>query len=80
MSVTFIAVGLLKSMCPAWRASGGRLRAKGAEGQRLDDACRQLGLPMELISMFVINGEVQSGAYVLKPDDEVKCIALVGGG
>lgn len=80
VSVTFIAVGLLKSKCPAWRASGGRLRAEGVEGQRLDDACRQLGLPMALISLFVINGKAQSGTYVLRPDDEVKCIALVGGG
>ena len=42
--------------------------------------CQEIGLPIDLVSLFLVNGELRSKDYLLQANDEVKLIALVGGG
>lgn len=76
MSITFLPVGLLK-----YYAKGeNRLILEGKEGQSLEAVCQEIGLPVKLISIFLVNGEQKTKDYLLQPQDEVKLIALIGGG
>jgi len=50
------------------------------EGQSLKAVCEEIGLPVNLISIFIVNGEPKTKDYLLQPHDEIKLISLVGGG
>ena len=68
--------GLLRSFAKGAE----RLVLEGKEGQSIEAICQEIGLPIDLVSLFLVNGELRSKDYILQPNDEVKLIALVGGG
>jgi len=76
MSVTFLPVGLLKH----YVKGASRLILEGKEGQTLEAVLQQIGLPVNVISLFLVNGHPKTKDYLLQPHDEVKLIALVAGG
>ena len=76
MSVTILPVGLLKSFAKGAE----RLVLEGKEGQSLEAVCQEIGIPVDLAILFMVNGEIKSKNYLLQPEDKVKCIALIGGG
>lgn len=76
MSVTFIIVGFLKSF-----SNGKELMVlEGKEGRNLAAVCREIGLPVDIISLFFVNGKLETKEYILQPDDEVKLVGLAAGG
>jgi hypothetical protein len=80
MSVILRPIGLLKPFCQALLDDQGRIELADREGQTLERVCGEIGLPEGLVSLFIVNGCPQSGRYRLQPGDEVKCIAVIGGG
>ena len=50
------------------------------EGQSIEAVCRDAGLPVDLIALYLVNGRQESGDYVLRSGDDVKLVALIGGG
>jgi sulfur carrier protein ThiS len=50
------------------------------DGQSLDSACLEVGVRPDLVALFLVNGRPESGGYVLQAGDDVKLVALVGGG
>jgi hypothetical protein len=76
VSVTFLPIGLLRSFA----RGAERLVLAGKEGQSVEVVCREIGLPIDLGVLFLVNGVPRSKDYLLQPHDEVKVIALVGGG
>jgi len=80
MKVTITPIGLLKPYCQGLLDHQGRIELADREGQTLERVCREIGLPEGLVSLFIVNGHPQSGAYRLQPGDDVKCVALIGGG
>ena len=80
MSVIVIPIGLLKTYCRGLLDDQGQIELAGREGQTLERVCREIGLPEGLVSLFIVNGRPQSDSYLLQPGDEVKCIAIIGGG
>lgn len=76
MSVTFILVGFLKSF-----SNGKELMVlEGKEGQNLAAVCREIGLPVDIISLFFVNGKLENKEYILQSGDEVKLVGLAAGG
>jgi sulfur carrier protein ThiS len=57
-----------------------RLILEQKEGQSLEQVCDELGVPLNMIALFIVNGEPREKGYHLRSDDEVKVVALVGGG
>ena len=80
MKVTVRPVGLLKTYCRGLLDDQGRIELVGREGQTLARVCGDIGLPEGLVSLFIVNGQPQSDSYRLQPGDEVKCVAVIGGG
>lgn len=80
MNVTLRPIGLLKPYCLGLLDDQGRIELADREGQTLEMVCRQIGLPEGLVSLFIVNGHPRSGAYRLQPGDDVKCVAVIGGG
>ena len=80
MNVTLRPIGLLKPYCDGLIDDQGRIKLADREGQTLERVCREIGLPEGLVSLFIVNGHPQSGAYRLQPGDDVKCVAVIGGG
>jgi molybdopterin converting factor small subunit len=50
------------------------------EGRSLKAVCKEIGLPLNLISVYVVNGKAESKDYILQHGDEIKLIAAMGGG
>ena len=73
-------IGLLKIYCRDKLDSEQSIAIVDPNGRSLTDICSELGLPVTLISHYIVNGELRSGDYVLLPGDDVKCIAVIGGG
>ena len=81
MNATLEPVGLLKRYCRDALTPDNRIiLAEDKLGQRLDYVCREAGLPPEMISLYIVNGQVQSRDYRLQSGDRIKCVAIVGGG
>jgi molybdopterin converting factor small subunit len=76
MSVIFLLLGHLRYYVNG--ASSLILEEK--EGKSLEAVCKEIGLPIGLGTVFVVNREQKGKEYLLQPDDEVKLIALSGGG
>ena len=74
--MTFLPIGLLRSFAK----SAERLVLEGKEGQSVEVVCKEIGLPIDLGVLFLVNGVPRSKDYLLQSHDEVKVIALVGGG
>lgn len=80
MSVTFISIGSLKHFCSSVNNGKDRLVVEDREGRSLKEVCQEIGLPLNLISVYVVNGKAESKDYVLQNGDEIKLIAAMGGG
>ena len=80
MSVTFISIGSLKHFCSSVNNGKDRLVVEAREGRSLKEVCQEIGLPLNLISVYVVNGKAESKDYVLQHGDEIKLIAAMGGG
>ena len=80
MSVTFIIIGSLKHIHSNVSHGKDRLVVEGREGLPLKVVCREIGLPLNLISVCVVNGKAESKDYILQHGDEIKVIAAMGGG
>ena len=80
MSVIVRPIGLLKPYCRGLLDDQGRIELADREGQTLERVCREIGLPQGLVSLFIVNGRPQPGAYRLQPGDDVRCVAVIGGG
>lgn len=79
MSATIRPVGLLRSNTwPNVDQEGSLITV--SEGQSLEEACRDLGLRLDLIALLLVNGRPESKDYVLRAGDDIKLVALVGGG
>jgi len=76
MSITIIPLGLLKTFIKGSE----RLVMEGKEGKSLEEVSKEIGLPAQLDTIFIINREVKNKDYLLQPDDEVKVLALISGG
>ena len=80
MSVILRPIGLLKPYCRKLLDDQGQIELADREGHTLEMVCREIGLPEGLVSLFIVNGHPRSGTYRLQPGDDVKCIAVIGGG
>lgn len=81
MKTTFEPVGLLKRYCSdLLNAEGHIVLQQERLGTRLDFLCQDAGIPKNMISLFIVNGKVESSDYRIQTGDRVKCVALVGGG
>ncbi|MDH3826690.1 MAG: MoaD/ThiS family protein [Desulfobacterales bacterium] len=80
MSVTFISIGSLKHFYSSVNNGKDRLVVEDREGRSLKEVCQEIGLPLNLISVYVVNGKAESKDYVLQYGDEIKLIAAMGGG
>lgn len=80
MSVTFISIGSLKQFCSDVNNGKDRLVVEGQEGRSIKVVCQEIGLPMKLISLYIVNGKAESKDHMLQHGDEIKLIALMGGG
>jgi hypothetical protein len=76
MSVTFIPIGLLKNFVNGAE----RITLERKEGKSLEVVCWEIGLPANLAPVFIVNGEIKNKDYLLRSNDEVKIIAILGGG
>lgn len=81
MSILIEPVGLLRRYFPDRLNAEKRIELSDSEaGRSLEAVCRDAGLPLEIISLFVVNGQVKTKAYRLQASDRVKCVAIIGGG
>lgn len=80
MSIKFIPVGSLKRFFNNVTDGKSRLVLEDQEGRRLKDVCQEIGLPLNLISLYIVNGKAESKDYILQQGDEIKLIAAMGGG
>jgi hypothetical protein len=80
MSVILRPIGLLKPYCRKLLDDQGQIELADREGHTLEMVCREIGLPEGLVSLFIVNGHPQAASYCLQPGDEVKCVAIIGGG
>jgi molybdopterin converting factor small subunit len=80
MSVTFIPVGSLKRFFNNAPNGKDRLVLEGREGRSVKVVCQEIGLPVNLISLYIVNGKTESKDYILQHGDEIKLIAAMGGG
>jgi hypothetical protein len=46
----------------------------------LEAVCQDIGLPAGLVSLFIVNDHIQERSYRLQSGDDVKCVAIIGGG
>ncbi|MGB9521267.1 MAG: MoaD/ThiS family protein [Anaerolineales bacterium] len=44
------------------------------------EAITALNIPAEIVALVVVNGAQQSKDYLIQEDDEIKLLAVVGGG
>jgi len=79
VTATLRPMGVLRTL--AW--TGGpreRTTVTVQHGQSIESACREVGVRPDLVALFLVNGRPESGGYVLQAGDDVKLVALVGGG
>ena len=50
------------------------------EGQSVRQALQAIGIPVELVALVLVNDDAQSKDYILHDGDEVKIMAVIGGG
>lgn len=80
MSVVVRPIGLLKAFCRGRLDAQGRIVLPDLDGRTLEAVCQDIGLPGGLISLFIVNGHIQESSYHLQSGDDVKCVAIIGGG
>lgn len=81
MSISIEPVGLLRRYLSDRLNAEKRIELNDSEaGRNLESVCREVGLPLEMISLFVVNGQAKTKAYRLQASDRVKIVAIIGGG
>lgn len=80
MAVTFRPVGLLKKEMKHWVNSEALIILKNCEDRTIQWVCEKNKFPVEVISLFVVDGYRVDKTYKLRPDDVVTLVALIGGG
>jgi sulfur carrier protein ThiS len=80
MSAVLRPIGLLKAFCRDRLDEQDRIELPGYEGFALEAVCQEIGLPPALVSLFIVNGRVEERSYRLRDGDDVKCVAVIGGG
>lgn len=73
-------IGLLKIYCKDKLDSEHSIEIGNPNGRSLKAICSEIGLPVSLISHYLVNGQLRSGDYVMQSGDDVKCLAVIGGG
>ena len=79
MTATLRPMGALRTLTPN-DGPGERTTITVQHGQSLESACREAGVRWDLVALFVVNGRQESGSYVLQDGEDIKLVALVGGG
>ena len=59
---------------------GGRDRLSVESGQTVPEFLEALGIERRAVSVIIVNGRRVSRDYVLRDGDEVRLLALIGGG
>ncbi len=80
MSVVVRPIGLLKAFCRDRLDEQDRVVLPDRDGRALEAVCQDIGLPQGLVSLFIVNGQIEESSYRLQPGDDVKCVAIIGGG
>jgi hypothetical protein len=80
MSVVVRPIGLLKAFCRDRLDELDRIVLPDRDGSTLEAVCQDIGLPAGLVSLFIVNGHIQERSYRLQTGDDVKCVAIIGGG
>jgi hypothetical protein len=80
MRVRLKPVGLLKTYCRNLIDADGDIPLERREGDTLEMVCRDIGLPLTMVSLFLVNDRPRNRTYRLRAGDVVKCVALIGGG
>jgi hypothetical protein len=80
MSVTLRPVGLLKPYCRDLLDEQDRIQMPDRDGYTLEAVCQDIGLPAELVSLYIVNGRAEDSSYRLQSGDDVKFVAIIGGG
>ena len=81
MSIIIKPVGLLKRYCRGNLNGENLIVINDSEaGRNLGTVCQEAGLPLKMISLFVVNGRKVSKSYKVRAGDAVKCVAVIGGG
>ena len=80
MSVVVRPIGLLKAFCRDRLDEQDRIVLPDRDGRTLEAVCQDIGLPAGLVSLFIVNGHIQQRSYHLQSGDDVKCVAVIGGG
>jgi hypothetical protein len=81
MSITIKPVGLLKRYCRGSHNGENLIVIDDSEaGRSIGALCRDAGLPLNMISLFVVNGRKVTRSYQVRAGDAVKCVAVIGGG
>lgn len=71
--VKVVAVGMLKNYIAQEMVTAN-------SGQTVQQLLEGLGIPSDLVAVVMVNGRQESKNYLLREDDEVKLVPLVGGG
>lgn len=81
MSITIEPIGLLKRYCSGSLNGENLIVIDDSEaGRSLGAVCRDAGLPLKMVSLFVVNGRKVNRSYRVRAGDAVKCVAVIGGG
>lgn len=74
MSPTIRPFGILRDYLQ------GEREAHVAAGQTVRQALASLGIPPEVVALVLVNDQPQEKDYLLQEGDQVKILAVVGGG
>jgi len=59
---------------------GGRDEEEVEAGRSVRDVLTDLGIPVEVVALVMVNEEQQTKDYILKDGDQVRVLAVIGGG
>jgi len=60
--------------------ASGRDEVEVEAGRSVRDVLTELGIPVEVAALVVVNEEQQTKDYILKDGDQVRVLAVIGGG
>jgi sulfur carrier protein ThiS len=60
--------------------TGGRPEVQVDPGRTVLETLAALGIPSELVAAVVVNNNLQAKDYVLQDGDQVRVLAVIGGG
>jgi sulfur carrier protein ThiS len=74
MTATLRLVGQLKEY------ANGQSEVQVSSGLSVREALAGLGIPPEVVALVVVNEEQQTKDYILRDQDVVRVLAVIGGG